>query len=518
MTNKILLGALVVVMMFGAYVSLGNISTKVDNGYASLLAALSTTERALQTRVDSISPKEVAPAVVSDTSPTVFLGEGDYFKKLKLSVKMDGNGTGSVRGPGIVCLKNGNNRCSFEHVKGVIVPLLATPKEPSSFGGWKVTYVSNGLPTGECPSLMLTCQVTMNERKNVQAIFNSAYGTGTSTLILSLGQGVPVMDQVVNVSTAHNVYFPLKMNTMPSSDPVKVRSLKLTARGNLATTTLSNIRIYQGDVVIASAPQMDSCSVVLCVVVFSATDNILSTPITSDGVTLHVKADISAGGVAILGDDFTFEITSPNDVTAISAVTAAPANVVGTPRVQGRSFVVPQNVTISAVYPTTATAVGLGSGQMVGIFKIVNNGTTPISLSSSLKFANGGSATTSMSFKIYGSVMGGTQSDVSAWNGGNGYVGSGNGGSATINFTLATSSEELKIDGGSWRYITVKTNSAAQNNDTAQLSVSALGNIRFDVKESDLGYSGNNDSDLSDTIYGLYVDGRPSLATVTFKA
>jgi len=39
----------------------------------------------------------------------------------------------------------------------------------------------------------------------------------------------------------------------------------------------------------------------------------------------------------------------------------------------------------------------------------------------------------------------------------------------------------------------------------------------FNASEADLGYSGNSDSDLSDTIYDLYVDGIPALSTVTAK-
>ena len=74
-----------------------------------------------------------------------------------------------------------------------------------------------------------------------------------------------------------------------------------------------------------------------------------------------------------------------------------------------------------------------------------------------------------------------------------------------------------KIDGGSWRYLTVKTNGAAANNDTFQFAVSALGNVKYDAASADLGYGVNADGDLSSTAYGLNVDGTPSLATVTAK-
>ena len=91
--------------------------------------------------------------------------------------------------------------------------------------------------------------------------------------------------------------------------------------------------------------------------------------------------------------------------------------------------------------------------------------------------------------------------------------------STTIPFDIATVSEaNRKIDGGSWRNFTIKTNGAAANNNTFQLSVSAIGNILFDAYESDLGYDANGDGDQTDYITGLYINGTPSLETVTAKS
>ena len=137
-----------------------------------------------------------------------------------------------------------------------------------------------------------------------------------------------------------------------------------------------------------------------------------------------------------------------------------------------------------------------------------------------MSFTNSGSATTGTNFKIFSSAMGGGQSDVSSWNSGNGYLAAAGttGASSTISFATTTLTvAERKIDGGSWRYLTIRTSAASANNDTYQFSVSALGNILFNVDEVDLGYSGNDDADLSDTIYGLYVGDIPALSTVTAK-
>jgi len=232
-----------------------------------------------------------------------------------------------------------------------------------------------------------------------------------------------------------------------------------------------------------------------------------------------VKADVAAGGSSILGNNFKFMIASSTaDIATKGSVTAGTtATKTGTPAASGISYVVPQSVAISAVSPLSAVDVGTGSGQTVAVFKITNNGSAPIYLASTtMTFANGGSASTSLTFDMSASGMGGGQSDVSV-----DYPTSTTGttgASSTLAFDLtAISAANRKIDGGSWRYVTVKTSGAAANNNTFQFSVSALGNVLFGVDEADLGYTGNSDSDISDVIYGLYVDGTPALGSVTAK-
>lgn len=346
--------------------------------------------------------------------------------------------------------------------------------------------------------------------------------SGTMNIALVSGAGAsPSQNQVVSVGTNDGVYFAFKMSSQFETQ--KITSLKLSASATaLATTTLTNIRVFEGSTQIASAPQFDACSGTLCTVTFTSTDNLLSAPVPTTGVTLYVKANTAAGGAAILGDDFIMKIAATADVAVKGSVTATTtATITGTPTASGITYVVPQNVAISAVTPTSATNVGLGSGQTVGVFKVMNNGSAPIYLATStLTFTNGGTASSSLTFKIYASAVGGGQSDTSAWNSGSGYAANTGtfGPSSTIPFSAAAVTPvEAKIDGGSWRYLTIKTGAAAANNDTFQLSVSALGNILFYALESDLGYSGNADSDLSDTITGLKVDGIPALATVTAK-
>lgn len=346
---------------------------------------------------------------------------------------------------------------------------------------------------------------------------------GTLTLSVVSGSGAsPSQDQTVSVGTTGGTYFAFKLTSQFEAQ--KITSLKITATStgasNLATTTLSNIKLYEGSATtpFSSAAQFDSCNADGCVKTFTATDNLLSAPVPTTGVTIYVKADVAGGGTSVLTNNFKFMIaSSTGDVAIKGSVTGLTTGTkTGTPTATGVSYVVPFGVAISGVSPTVATQVGTGSGQTVGIFKVTNNGSAPVYLAtSSMNFANGGSASTSLSFALYSSAMGGNQSDASVT-----YIATSTayGTSSTIPFDVSyVSSANRKIDGGSWRYLTVKTNAAAANNNTFQLAVSALGNIMYEVIESDLGYSGNGDTDYNDTIAGLYVSGTPSLETVTAK-
>ncbi len=348
----------------------------------------------------------------------------------------------------------------------------------------------------------------------------------TGKLIFSLvsGSGAsPSSNQIVGVGTTNGVYLAFKLTSQYETQ--KITSLKLTSVATaLATTTLTNIKLYEGSATtaFASAPQFDSCSATQCTVTFTASDNLLSAPVPVTGITIYAKADVAAGGSAILGNDFKFSIASTTHIAVKGSVSASTSGTVtGSATSSGVSYVTPQNVKIEAVSPSVATVGGTSAGQNIAVFKVTNNGSAPISLSSSsLTFSNGGSASSTTSFKIYSSAMGGGQSDTSGWNSGNGYLAptGTTGASSTINFATTTfTAAERNIDGGSWRYLTIRNSAAVDNNNTFQFSVSSLGNVLFNVSEADLGYDGNGDGDLSDTINGLYVDGIPALSTFTAK-
>ncbi|MEI6479419.1 MAG: peptidoglycan-binding protein [bacterium] len=351
--------------------------------------------------------------------------------------------------------------------------------------------------------------------------------SGTLTLSLVSGSGAtPAQDQVVTAGTSGATYLAFKLTSQIEAQ--KITSLKVTAStGTLSTTTLRNIALYldNSSVPFASAGQWDSCASNTCTVTFTATDNLLgAAPVPTTGSNIYVKADVPAGGQGVtLGDSFKLSIAAAADIVTKGAVSAATTTATGTAVPTAMSYVAPQSVVVDAVSPTSATQVGLSAGQVVGIFKITNNGSAPIYLASTTSqftVSNGGAATTTVKFELYASAQGGSQSDTSITYATSTTSGGATGASSSIPFNLASVSDaNRQINGGSFRYVTIKTNGVAANNDTFALSISALGNVKYYVNESDLGYSGNpfTNSNISDSLTGMYTSGVPSLGTVTAK-
>ncbi|MCX6788323.1 MAG: peptidoglycan-binding protein [Candidatus Jorgensenbacteria bacterium] len=352
--------------------------------------------------------------------------------------------------------------------------------------------------------------------------------SGTLTLSLVSGSGAtPAQNQVVTAGTSGATYLAFKLTSQIEAQ--KITSLKVTAStGTLSTTTLRNIALYQDNssVSFASAGQWDSCASNTCTVTFTATDNLLAAPVPTTGSNIYVKADVPAGGQGVtLGDSFKLSIAAAADIVTKGAVSAATTTATGTAVPTAMSYVAPQSVVVDAVSPTSATQVGLSAGQVVGIFKITNNGSAPIYLASTTSqftVSNGGAATTTVKFELYASAQGGSQSDTSITYATSTTSGGATGASSSIPFDLSAagvSEANRQINGGSFRYVTIKTNGVAANNDTFALSISALGNVKYYVNESDLGYSGNpfTNSNISDSLTGMYTSGVPSLGTVTAK-
>ncbi|MFH0806320.1 MAG: peptidoglycan-binding domain-containing protein [Candidatus Brennerbacteria bacterium] len=355
-------------------------------------------------------------------------------------------------------------------------------------------------------------------------------------LNISLDGASPSSNQVVAANTNGITVLAFKLTSLYEAQ--KVTSLKLTATSSgsldstqlaIATTTLKNIRVYEGNAStpFASAPQFDGCfmtpaaSSSYCTVTFTASDNLLSAPVPSTGVTIYVKADVASLSEGVrLGNSFKFNIaSSTSDISIKGAVTGLTTGIkTGAPTAGGLTYVVPQKVTIEAVSPTAATTLGTGSGQIVGIFKVTNNGSASIRLASTtaFKFTEGGSSTST--FKLYASGQNGSSGDTT-YDLTPGYSSGTSTQGGVVNFNVSTSTDANRtIDGGYFRYLTIKNGEATTGGSTYRFSVSTIGNLTFNVDEAQFGVTTNDDTDLSDTVSGLYLDGLPALGTVTISS
>jgi hypothetical protein len=175
------------------------------------------------------------------------------------------------------------------------------------------------------------------------------------------------------------------------------------------------------------------------------------------------------------------------------------------------TYVVPQTVSIEAVSPTTAQSIGssgsgAAAGQQLAVFKVTNNGSAAVRLATSTTFRFAQSGTTTSTFKVY--------------------VGDSAASANTALNSTATSTQanyfrpdisgaaaaDRTINGGATRYLVIKNEQAMASGATVQFSADAIGDLSYQVDESQLGYSGNagtGDTDTSDVIQNLPISGMP---------
>lgn len=348
--------------------------------------------------------------------------------------------------------------------------------------------------------------------------------TASPTAILSLSSGTglsPSTAQVQKIGAKDGTYFAFKVT--PANEGLKLRTLILTATGTVAVKDVRNIRLYRNsETVPFSTVSEPTCAAAGCVATFTDNNNLLDAALPANTpTTISVKADIGEAGAAKLGDNFRFIIAATStDFLAVGESSSASVVVNSSaPAVSSLTYIVPFNVTVSGVSPLVATTGGLSAGQNIGVFKVTNiDPGTSITLTN-VKMTDGGASTSTMLYKLWSSTEK-SPADVGA---------SGTGGSSDHSLAASTTvaksanfgaitDQTLTLAGGNTRYLTIQTNATAVNNDTFQMSVAALGDLKFKVNEQDLGYDGNVDGTTDNTdITGLYVGGTPGVEVFTAK-
>ncbi len=345
---------------------------------------------------------------------------------------------------------------------------------------------------------------------------------GNLTLSVLSGAGAsPSVNQIVTIGSTPSVVFAFKI--LPQYEGAKITVLKLTAsstaNGTLATTTLTNFQLYNGDPsaggsLVTTQPQFNSCASGVCTVKFTANDNIFQSIVPTTGMSVYIKATVGAAGNAVLGDSFSFDIAATSSVSSTGASSATTTTVIGTPAASGYTYVVPQDVQITAVSPTAAASCGSAgngcpSGTQLAVYKIYNPGPASVRLGTSTSFKFTQSGNTTSTFGIYTTASQNQTSGFSVEidNG----VQATSGGYVTLNISTSTAANRT-VDGGSFRYIAIENSQVMKSGDTAAFGVGSLGDLKYQVDESSLGYDGNGNGTTLDTIQNLPIDGTPSTA------
>ncbi len=347
--------------------------------------------------------------------------------------------------------------------------------------------------------------------------------TSGGTLAMSTVSGTgatPSNPQLTNINATDGVYLAWKWTSQYEAQ--KITSLKLKATGtSLNQNNVKNIRLYakkgsytsfQSDATqFAYVGQFSTCSSNVCSFTWTDGSNVL--PFTIDpgmGVTVWVKADLQGENVAKLGDDFYMSVTNDGtDVAAKGSITGATTSTMtGSSGIStAATHINPFQVLVTGESPTSGstTQSSIGAGTQIGRFKVMNNGSAQITLTDAT-FTNSGSHTnTNARYTVYASSENSNDYTTNSLE---------VSGTDTVAFGSLTTS--VTINGGSYRYITVAvtTTTSLASGDTYSLSVGALGDLKYSVAESALGYDGEQDGDLTGTITGLYVDGKPAVGTV----
>ena len=343
---------------------------------------------------------------------------------------------------------------------------------------------------------------------------------GNLNIATDSGAGkTPSLAQVVQINAVDGVYLAARFSSQFEAQ--KITSLTLKATGTaLVQNNLKNIRLYAqsgtgpllgSTAAFATTNQFSSCSSNVCSYTWTATDNLLPAVIDpSTPMTIFVKADIQGENTAKLGNDFYFSIANNGtDVVAKGAVSSnAPtydSNTAGNS--SAKSYINPFNVVATGESPTNGsnTLSSVGAGTQLARFKVTNNGSAQVTLTNA-KFTDSGSHTgTSARYTVYAS------SENS-----NDYTANSLEASSTDSVDFGSLTSSITINGGSYRYITVAitTVTSVASGDTFSLSIASLGDLKYSVTESVLGYDANQDADQGDTVSSLYVDGKPALGTI----
>ena len=493
-----------------------NLATPISNSFVPTTAGVELANIELNTGISNENVK-----VNSITMTDTLGGPGAYADIANLVMK---NASGTVLATTSSTAVNAN-RVTFTLINPIIIPnnsaavvkLYADVVGGANGGTHKFAVINStdiiavGVNSGfTVPVTVYGSGQTMTIRTNGMLSVSNVAGNG----------GTPAMAQVVPTGTVDGIYLAYKWNAFYESQ--KIRKIVLKASGSqLHQNDISNLRLYaqQGSgpllgttMPFATANQFGTCVSNVCQFSWLTVDNLLPFTVNPGiGVTIFVKADITSAPLPYLGDNFYMSVANNGtDVTGFGVSSGlAPtydnntANAFGAP-----SQIVPFRVAVTGDYPTSGSTIvsSVPAGTHIGRFKVMNNGTSAVTLTNA-KFSDSGSHTgTSARYTVYASgenmsnytanTLGVSATDFSA-------------GSLTMPISIT-------LNPGAYRYITVAITNVAgiASGDTFNLSFAQMGDLKFSLSEATWAHDGNQDGDTLDTSSNLWTDGRPSLGFV----
>ncbi len=281
-------------------------------------------------------------------------------------------------------------------------------------------------------------------------------------------------------------------------EDIAIQSIQVTAAGTVADTDYANIRLMKGTDVIASTPQFTSG-----VYNFNTEGKLTISKLAP--ALLKIRADIGSAAAAKLKNDLRFNIAAYTDV--VGRGVASGQTIYGaTSTTAITSTITPLKLTTTVHSSSPSGEYTVISGTKLAVFSVYNAGAATVEITD---------------FKVtdLGAQTGATSTyDLVNYVDNTVYLSNIQVSGGVINF--ATMTTALTLNAGETKHLAIKVKTLSSGDragDTYQMSIAAIGNVKYKVTEADLGYDANKDNDLTDTIWLIPADSTPVAYVVTKK-
>lgn len=280
-------------------------------------------------------------------------------------------------------------------------------------------------------------------------------------------------------------------------EDVNIKTIKVTATGtSLSNTDYENIRLVVGTQTVASVPQF-------------ATDN--TNNFNTEGVLsisqlmpiqLKVVADITSPAASTLKDDLRFNIAAATDVVGSGAASGNTINAAAAATTAITSTIVPMDITTAVDSLSPSGEFSVLAGTTLAVFDVYNSGAATVNVTDFMITDTGVHTGATATAELSNYQTSEQYATNTAW-------------TTTINF----SSLSIPLNAGETKKLAVKVYDATglAAGDTFRMTIATISDVKYSVTEANLGYDGNHDGDLADTISAVPGSSTAFAYTVTKK-